>query len=104
VKVDILETDPDSIKNRILRSDDYNDLVSYDPTIHEIRSKLRDAKNREDSKFTGTLIAENLLNADFKRTVPEKINRSANKTKNSRFGSKFIGNNPADKKSKRFKV
>lgn len=104
VKVDILETDPDSIKNRILRSDDYNNLVSYDPTIHEIRSKLRDAKNREDSKFTGTLIAENRLNADFKRTVPEKINRSANKTKNSRFGSKFIGNNPADKKSKRFKV
>lgn len=104
VKVDIKDTDPDSIKLKILRSDDYDELFTFDPTIHEIRSKLRDKSNRDNSKFTSFLIAEGKLNSDFKNVVPKKINRSVNKKSISRFGFKFIGNNPADKKSKRFQL
>jgi len=104
VKIDIASTDPDSIKLKILRSDDYDELFTFDPTIHEIRSKLRDKTNRENGKFTSFLVAEGKLNSEFKRVVPKKINRSVNKKSVSRFGFKFIGNNPADKKSKRFTV
>lgn len=92
------------LKDKISKSDEYVGLFNFDPTIHEIRSKLRDPANYANSTFTSYLVAEGKLNKDFKKNIPPNIGRSANKKGNVRFGINLLGNNPADNRSKRFKV
>ena len=93
-----------ALKDKISKSDDYKDLFNFDPTIHEIRSKLRDPSNFNNGDFTSYLVAEGKLNKDFKKNIPKNIGRSANKKGTVRFGINILGNNPADTRSKRFKV
>lgn len=92
------------LKTKILKSDDYSDLFNFDPTIHEIRSKLRDPQHFANGGFTSYLVSEGKLNKDFKKNMPKNIGRSASKTGTIRFGVNLLGNNPADNRSKRFKV
>lgn len=92
------------LKEKILKSDEYAELFNFDPDIHEIRSKLRDASNLNNGKFTGYLVSEGLLNKDYAKTIPKNIGRSANKEGTIRFGVELLGNNPIDNRSKRFKV
>ena len=92
------------LKDKILKSDDYEELFDFDPDIHEIRSKLRSPANRNNSTFTSYLVRNGLLNSQFKKTIPQNIGRSANKKGTIRFGVELLGNNPADNRSKRFKV
>lgn len=92
------------LKDKILKSDEYEELFNFDPTIHEIRSKLRSEDNLNNSTFTGYLVSNGLLNSKFKKTIPQNIGRSANKKGTIRFGVELLGNNPADNRSKRFKV
>lgn len=96
-------TDP-NLKEKIMKNDEYEDLFNFDPDIHEIRSKLRSPANLSNSKFTGYLVSEDLLNKDFGKTIPKNIGRSANKTGTIRFGVEILGNNPTDNRSKRFKT
>ena len=98
-----VSVDP-ALKDKISKSDDYKDLFNFDPTIHEIRSKLRDPSNFNNGGFTSYLVAEGKLNKDFKKNIPKNIGRSANKKGTVRFGINILGNNPADTRSKRFKV
>ena len=90
--------------NKLKRSDEYKELFSHDPSIHEIRSKLRDRANHDNDEFTGFLVGEGKLNSSFKKNLPTNIGRSASKKGTIRFGSELLGNNPADNRSKRFKV
>lgn len=92
------------LEDKIKRSDDYKELFSHDPTISEIRSKLRDPANLNNSEFTSYLVGEGKLSKTFKRNLPTNIGRSANKNGTIRVGMELIGNNPADNRSKRFKV
>jgi len=94
----------DKLEEKILKSDDYSELFSHDPTISEIRSKLRDPSHLNNGKFTSFLVGEGKLNSEFKVNIPTNIGRSANKKGTIRFGQELIGNNPSDNRSKRFKV
>ena len=97
-----VQVDP-KLKDKILKSDDYEELFNFDPNIHEIRSKLRDENHLKNSKFTGTLVSKGLLNKDFAKTIPKNIGRVSSRG-NVRFGVTLLGNNPAENRSKRFKV
>jgi len=92
------------LKDKILRSDDYKELFSHDPTIDEIRSKLRDPANLNNGEFTSFLVGEGKLSSNFKKNLPTNIGRTAAKKGTLRFGKELIGNNPSDNRSKRFKV
>lgn len=91
------------LKDKISKSDDYKELFNFDPTIHEIRSKLRDPQHLKNSGFTGALVSKGMLNKDFAKTIPKNIGRVTSRGK-VRFGVTMLGNNPAENRSKRFKV
>jgi hypothetical protein len=92
------------LKDKILKSDDYEELFNFDPTISEVRSKLRDPQHFNNGKFTSYLVSQGKLNKDFKKNIPKNIGRSASKQGTIRFGTNLIGNNPAENRSKRFRV
>lgn len=101
-----VSVDP-KLKLKITKSDDYKDLFNHDPTIHEIRSKLRDPQHFNNGSFTSYLVSEGKLNKDFKKNIPPGnmiIGRTASKTGTIRLGVNLLGNNPADNRSKRFRV
>lgn len=104
VVIDTTIDDPDSLVAKILKTDDYEDLFDRDPTIDEVRSKLRDEANFNNKKFTGKLVAAGLLSSDFAKATDGEIGRTSSRKKQKQFGLKTLGNNPADKKSKRFFV
>lgn len=104
VQIDTTIDDPNSLISKILKTDDYQDLFDRDPTIHEIRSKLRDPANLKNSKFTSNLVSEGKLSSQFSNTAPKNIGRVEGQYGNSKIGQQIIGNNPLDKKSKRFKI
>jgi hypothetical protein len=92
------------LKEKILKTDDYKNLFNHNPTIEEIRSKLRDKSNFDNGGFTSFLVAEGKLNKDFKKNIPKNIGRSANKQGSIHFGLTMLGNNAIENRSKRFKV
>jgi len=94
----------DKLKLELLKTDDYADLFNYDPSIHEIRSKMRDPANRNNSTFTGYLVAEGKLSSKYRDARPKKVGRAISGKNNIRFGNTVLGNNPAENRSKRFKV
>jgi len=96
--------DPDSLIAKILKTDDYEKLFDRDPTIDEIRSKLRDEANYDNDKFTGKLVGAGLLSSDFAKITDGEVGRSSSTRRQKKFGLKPLGNNPADQKSKRFWV
>ena len=98
-----VSVDP-KLKDKISKDDEYDGLFNHDPTIHEIRSKLRDPSNFNNGKFTGYLVAQGKLNKNFKNNIAPNIGRSANKKGTARFGIDLLGNNASDNRSKRFKV
>lgn len=91
------------LKDKISKSDEYKELFNFDPTIHEIRSKLRDPKHLNNGGFTSYLVSNGMLNKDFAKTIPKNIGRVTSRGK-VRFGVTMLGNNPAENRSKRFKV
>lgn len=98
-----VSVDP-KLKTKILKSDDYKELFNFDPTIHEVRSKLRDPQHFNNGGFTSYLVSQGVLNKDFKKNIPKNIGRSASKKGTIRFGANLLGNNPAENRSKRFRV
>ena len=98
-----VEIDPeDDLKLEILKSDDYNGLFLREPSIHEIRSKLRDPANLNNKDFVGSLIGEKRLSPKYAESRPPGIGRSFNKKPSVRFGRTLLGNNPTENRSKRF--
>lgn len=98
-----VEVDPeDELKLEILKTDDYSSLFSREPSIHEIRSKLRDPANFKNADLIGALIGEGRLSSKYADPRPPKVGRSFNKKPSIRFGRTLLGNNPAENRSKRF--
>lgn len=104
IQVDTDIDDPDSLVAKILKTDDYQELFDRDPSIEEIRSKLRDEANHGNGEFTSKLIANGLLSSEFALASKGEIGRTSNRKKQKKFGTKPLGNVPADNKSKRFLV
>ena len=89
----------DTLKNRILLSDDYKNVFDKIPTTQEIRSAFRNKSNRD--KVGGILVSEERLNPDYKTKTPPAIGRTAKKSPSSRFGFESIGN-AIENRGKRF--
>ena len=98
-----VSVDP-KLKKKLSHEDEYQGVFSHKPNIHEIRSKLRDPANLNNSKLTGNLVSEGRLSKNFKQNLHPNIGRSEGKKGTLRFGSNLLGNNPTDNRSKRFKV
>ena len=98
-----VQVDPgDELKLEILKSDDYDDLMTREPNIHEIRSKLRDPSIFNNEKFIGALIGEGRLSSSYADQRPPALGRASNKKPSLRFGRTLLGNNPSENRSKRF--
>ena len=89
----------DTLKNRILLSDDYENVFDKVPTTQEIRSAFRNAGTRDT--VGGILVSEERLNPDYKTKTPPAIGRTAKKSPSSRFGFEPIGN-AIENRGKRF--
>ena len=89
----------DTLKSRILLSDDYKNVFDKIPTTQEIRSAFRNKSNRD--KVGGILVSEERLNPDYKTKTPPAIGRTAKKSPSSRFGFESIGN-AIENRGKRF--
>lgn len=94
----------DLTKEGIQLRDEYDGAFNREPTIHEIRSKLRDSQWRENGTLTGYLLGKGLLSETYSKTIPKNVGRSANKDGTIRLGTTLLGNNAAETRSKRFKV
>ena len=93
---------PKKFQELIRLVDDYKGAFINKPTIHEVRSKLRDPQWRDNGELTSKLVGEARLSKSWAENSPPKIGRTANKNGTIRFGEELIGNNPADNRSKRF--
>lgn len=89
----------DTLKNRILLTDDYEQVFDKVPTTQEIRSAFRNSSTRD--KVGGILVSEERLNPDYKTKSPPAIGRTAKKSPSSRFGFEPIGN-AIENRGKRF--
>ena len=89
----------DSLKNKILLTDDYKNVFDKIPTTQEIRSALRNSGSRDT--VGSILVSEERLNPDFKTKTPPSIGRTAKKSPSSRFGFEPIGN-ALENRGKRF--
>jgi hypothetical protein len=92
------------LRDKISKDDEYDGLFNHDPSMAEIRSKLRDPANFNNGKFTSYLVSQGKLNGAFKENIAPNIGRSADKKGTVRFGIDLLGNNPIENRSKRFKV
>jgi len=98
-----VNVDPgDELKLEILKTDDYDGLFNREPSIHEIRSKLRDPANLQNATLIGALIGEGRLSSKYADVRPPFIGRAYNKKPSLQFGRTLLGNNPAENRSKRF--
>lgn len=89
----------DTLKNKILLTDDYEQVFDKIPTTQEIRSAFRNKSTRD--KVGSILVSEERLNADYKTKTPPAIGRTAKKSPSSRFGFEPIGN-AVENRGKRF--
>lgn len=91
----------DILRFKILLRDDYEGLFEKIPTTQEIRSTIRDPKNR--SAIGAKMVAEGRLGSEWNNPSPPKIGRTSPKTMSSRFGYFPLGNSIANR-GKSFKT
>ena len=89
----------DTLKNKILLTDDYEQVFDKIPTTQEIRSAFRNSSTRD--KVGGILVSEERLNPDYQSKTPPAIGRTVKKSPSSRFGFEPIGN-AVENRGKRF--
>jgi hypothetical protein len=89
----------DTLKSRIILTDDYKDVFDKIPTTQEIRSAFRNSSSRD--AVGSILVSEERLNPDYKTKTPPAIGRTAKKSPSSRFGFEPIGN-AIENRGKRF--
>lgn len=89
----------DASKNAREKVDDYAGIFTKTPTVQEIRSAFRDPANIEG--IGGKLVADGLLNPDYRRKTPPAIGRTASEEPTPKFGFNPIGNS-VENQGKRF--
>ena len=74
-----INLDPGNVLyNQINRLADYGNVSERTLSTTEIRSKLRDVANQQNTKFIGTVIAENSLSATYSNAIPNTVKRIVN--------------------------
>lgn len=81
----------DGLKNSIDRSADYGGVANRELTTAEIRSKLRDHNNLNNSQFIGAMISEGKLSPKYVQSVPDKIGKTVGLEAQKTRGTTSIG-------------
>jgi len=79
------------LKNFIDKSTAYDGIDTVDQTTGQVRSKLRDEKNRSNSKYISSVISEGLLSTNYFNASPPAIGRSITGNSSPKFGQTRIG-------------
>ena len=87
VKVD----DGGELKRMINRFTDTGGVTNKQLTTGEVRSKLRDNNNLNNTDFTATQVAEGKLNPSYSSPNPPKIGRIADKAPTTTENSNIVG-------------
>ena len=87
VKVD----DGGELKRMINRFTDTGGVTNKQLTTGEVRSKLRDNNNLNNTNFTATQVAEGKLNPSYSSPNPPKIGRIADKAPTTTENSNIVG-------------
>jgi hypothetical protein len=87
VKVD----DGGELKRMIDRSTDTGGVTNKQLTTSEVRSKLRDNNNLNNTDFTATQVAEGKLNPSYSSPNPPKIGRIADKAPTITENNNIVG-------------
>ena len=89
----------DRLKNRLIFSDDFQDIFRKIPSLAEIRSKFRIEDNK--TKLGGQFVAQGYISTNYDKKNPSKIGRTSKAEPTPRFGYTPIGN-AIDNRGKRF--
>lgn len=65
----------DYIRNQIDRSTEFSGITTSKPTVERARSRMRDAANRSNSGFVGSLISNNIVCESYNNPTPAEIGR-----------------------------
>ena len=100
-----INLDPGNVLyNQINRLVDYGNVCERTLSTTEIRSKLRDIANQQNTKFIGTVIAENGLSATYSNAIPNTIKRIvSNEATPRRVRAKQVLGKTIGVEAKRFK-
>ncbi len=98
-----VDVDPfDDFKNSVNRQDNYGGISTVDLSTSLARSKLRDPANLKNQTFTGALVTEGIISANFAVPVLPKFGRIVGPEKTPRRGTESIGSQ--DGRTKLFKA
>jgi len=89
----------DIAKNAREKVDDYQGIFTKTPTTQEVRSAFKNEDNV--NLIGGKLVADGILNSDFRRKTPPAIGRTSSSKPTPRFGFTPIGNS-TENRGKRF--
>ena len=92
----------EGIKNSINQSVNTSGVSKTELSVAGMRSKLKNISNLSNSTFTADAISRGVLSSKFKETSPEKVGRLRSEKRTEITGTKVIGDNPAESKSKSF--
>lgn len=84
--------DETELRNAFNASARTGGLSSTDLNTSEIRSRIRDPKNRSNQAFIANSVGSGRLNPNFAATTPSSTNRIASQTGTQRRGAGRIGN------------
>ena len=91
-----VDVDPfDDFKNSVNRQDNYGGISTVDLNTSLARSKLRDPANLKNQTFTGALVTEGIISANFAVPVLPKFGRIVGPEKTPRRGTESIGSQDA---------
>jgi len=82
----------DILKNKIDRTVDYGGVSTRPLSTPEVRSKLRDPKNFNNTKFTGSQISEGKLSPTYIKQTPDGLGRVIKNEPNPIRGYNPLGN------------
>jgi len=89
----------DIAKNAREKVDDYQGIFTKTPTTQEVRSAFKNEDNV--NLIGGKLVADGIINSDFRRKTPPAIGRTSSSKPTPRFGFTPIGNS-TENRGKRF--
>lgn len=91
--------------NQINRTEDYGGVSERTLTPTEVRSKLRDKANQQNTKFIGEVMAEGSLSATYANAIPDDISRIVhNDATARRIRPKTVIGKGVGTEAKRFKA
>lgn len=79
------------LKNFIDKSSAYDGIDTVAHNTGQVRSRLKDPANRNNSKYVGTVISEGAMSTEYFKPVPTHIGRVTSGNSSPKFGQAKIG-------------